>query len=169
METPVPPQPQPEPQFSKYPSRTPKPRDYFVSNMEPTSKWSSKPDQPTATQVTTDRFEWTFNHLFAGKARKVNNNPDIMTWDKAMRSPYRAEMLEAAQNKIDELSEKGTWTEDLKVNATTGIVPCKWVFQIKRMSDGTIRKFKAQIALRGDLQKDTGEDNFSPIKSWSTI
>ena len=88
-----------------------------------------------------------------------------MTWDEAMRSPYRAEMLEAAQKEIEELSGKGTWFEDLRENATTGIVPCKWVFRIKRTSDGTIREFKARIMLRGDLQKNTDEDNFSPVAS----
>ena len=57
----------------------------------------------------------------------------------------------------------------MKSNATTKIVPCKWVFRIKRTSDGSIRKFKGRICLRGDLQEDTGESNFSPVAAWPTV
>ena len=112
--------------------------------------------------------EWLME-LYAGKARKANNDPDTLTWDEAMASPYRQEFVESAQRELDELVDKETWYEDLKDNATTGVVPCKWVFRIKRTSDGTIRKFKGRIVLRGDLQKDTGEDNFSPVAAWPTV
>ena len=59
--------------------------------------------------------------------------------------------------------------EDLMSNSTTGVTPCKWVFRIKRTSDGVVRKSKARIVLRGDLQHDSGEDNYSPVAAWSTI
>ena len=57
---------------------------------------------------------------------------------------------------IDALIEKGTWYEDHKSNATTKIIPSQWVFRIKRTPDGVIKKFKARIVLRGDLQEDNG-------------
>ena len=70
---------------------------------------------------------------------------------------------------MDELAKKGTWYEDLKSNTTTKIVPSKWVFRIKRTSDGSIRKFKGRICLRGDLQEDNGDSNFSPVAAWPTV
>ncbi len=86
-----------------------------------------------------------------------------------MASPYKYQFLESAQNEVEELVKKETWYEDLKSNATTGVIPCKWVFRIKRTSDGTIRKFKGRVVLRGDLQEDTGEDNYSPVAAWPTV
>ena len=106
---------------------------------------------------------------FAGKAKKVNTDPDTLTWDEAMHSPYRQEFLDSAEREIQELTKKGTWKEDLKSNATTKIVPNKWVFRIKRTSDGSIRKFKGRICLRGDLQEDNGKSNYSPVAAWPTV
>ena len=80
-----------------------------------------------------------------------------------MVSPYRAEFLEAAQKEISQLEEHSTWKEDLKKHATNGVIPCKWVFKIKRDSEGSVTKVKARITLRGDLQKETGDDNYSPV------
>ena len=103
------------------------------------------------------------------KARKPNSDPDTLTWDEAMADPNKEDWLEAAQREIDELAAKGTWYEDDKSNATTKIVPCKWVFRRKRTSDGTIKKFKARICLRGDLQEDNGESNYSPVSAWPAV
>lgn len=108
-----------------------------------------------------------YDDLFIGKA--ANTDPDTYTWEQAMASPYKEEFLKAAQTEIDALVDKGTWIEDLKENATTKPVPCTWVFRIKRSPDGEARKFKARICLRGDLQEDLGQDNFSPVAAWPTV
>ena len=102
-------------------------------------------------------------------ARKVNNDPDTYTWDEAMASPYRAEFLEAAQKEISELEAHVTWKEDLKKHATNGVIPCKWVFKIKHDLEGSVTKVKVRITLRGDQQKDTGDDNYSSVTAWATI
>ena len=105
---------------------------------------------------------------YAGKA--AQSDPDTYTWDEAMASPYREQFLEAAQEEIQALVDKGTWMEDLKSNATTRIIPCTWVLRIKRSSDGqTIKRFKGRLCLRGDLQEDNGESNYSPVAAWSTV
>ena len=79
-------------------------------------------DKPAAHQVQSDHFEHTFDYLYAGKARKSKSDPDAMSWDEAMRSPYRDEFIQAAKKEIDELTAKGAWVEDLRFNATTGII-----------------------------------------------
>ena len=53
-------------------------------------------------------------------------------------------------------------------NATTKIVPSQWVFCTKRTADGEIKKFKARLALCGNLQEYKGE-TFSPVAAWSTV
>ena len=53
-------------------------------------------------------------------------------------------------------------------NVTGKIIPCTWVFSIKRRPDGSIKKFKARLCLRGDLQKGEFE-TYAPVASFSTI
>ena len=108
-----------------------------------------------------------YDNLFVGKA--AHTDPDTFTWEQAMESPHREEFLKAAQEEIDALIEKGTWYEDIKSNATTRIIPSQWVFRIKRTPDGVIKKFKGRICLRGDLQEDDGQSNFSPVAAWPTV
>ena len=94
--------------------------------MEAASKWKPKPSKPTlyeeAAQAAVS-FCKLFDYLFVGAARAVNNDPDIMTWDEAMRSPYRDEFLKAAQSEITELEDKQTWFEDKKEHAVNGVIP----------------------------------------------
>ena len=103
------------------------------------------------------------------KSTKAANDPDTYDWNQAMASPYRSEFLQAAQQEIDELTKKGTWFEDDICNATTKVIPSKWVFRVKRKSDGTLKRFKGRICLRGDLQDDDGESNYSPVAAWPTV
>ena len=109
-------------------------------------------------------FAYVFTCYTVGKA-KANKDPDTLSWDQAMASPYREEFLKAAQDEIDALTDKGTWYEDLKSSATNKIIPSQWVFRIKRTPDGTVKKLKGRIVLRGDLQEDDGQDNFSLVTS----
>ena len=117
--------------------------------------------------VTTSATPTEYHEQFAGKAA-AKKNPDTYSWDEAMASPYRKQFLEAAGIEIDALVEHGTWFEDLVDNATNRIVPSQWVFRIKRTADGEIKKFKARLVLRGDLQEYEGE-TFSPVAAWSTV
>jgi hypothetical protein len=99
---------------------------------------------------------------------KANKDPDLFTWDEAMSSEYKSQFLEAAHAEIESLMQEGTWFEDLRTNATKRIIPCQWVFRIKRSPDGEIKKFKARIVVRGDLQDYSGE-TYSPVVSWSAV
>jgi hypothetical protein len=105
---------------------------------------------------------------FAGASSKTKSDPDLLNWDQALKSPLRKEMLEAADEEIQSLENQNTWTEDLKSNATNRIVPSQWVFKIKRNPDGEVKRTKARLVLRGDLQEYEGE-TFSPVAAWSTV
>ena len=109
-----------------------------------------------------------FDHLCIGKA-KANSDPDTHTWEQAMAFPHKMEFLAATDNEINAPVEKGTWKEDHKSNSATKILPSQWVFKIKHTPDRQIKKFKAQICLRGDPQEDSGQSNHSPLASWSTV
>ena len=108
---------------------------------------------PVAAFHQCDLHQGFFNspNPYAGKAAKPNTKPDILTWEEAMRSEYREEFLEAAKKEPEELTAKGTWKEVPKSSTASKVIPCKWIFRIKRTSDGSISKFKGRIVLRGDL------------------
>eukprot|EP00977_Amphora_coffeiformis_P023977 scaffold14871_cov145-Amphora_coffeaeformis.AAC.1 len=58
---------------------------------------------------------WANKHdhmLSRVNATKAINDPDILTWDQAMRSEDRAEWLKSADAEIRKLEAQGTWVED---------------------------------------------------------
>ena len=76
--------------------------------------------------------------------------------------------IQAAQNEISELEAHGSWVEVPEREARGRIVPSTWVFKVKRAPDGSIKKFKARICLRGDLMEGVS-DTFSPVVAFSTV
>ena len=106
--------------------------------------------------------------LLKASAAKQKRDPDTYNYDEAMASPYKTQFLKAADVELEELGTKGTWVEDLLKNAKSKVIPSQWVFRIKRSPDGEIRKFKARLVLRGDLQEYEGK-TFSPVAAWSTV
>jgi hypothetical protein len=115
-------------------------------------------------------FNHLFDYLYVGKARKMNTDPDIMSWDEGMRTPYRSGFLEACDKEIRELSDHGTW-EEVPISSVKNhkIVPNQWVLRVKRTSEGDMRKLKSRLVIRGDLQEETDDDNSSPVAAWPSV
>ena len=101
--------------------------------------------------------------------KKAQSNPDLFSWDEAMKSEHAEAFLKSAYDEVKNLSDKDTWVEDLKANATTGVIPSQWVFKVKVDSEGRPIRHKGRVALRGDLQEDDGLDNYSPVSGWPAV
>jgi len=111
-----------------------------------------------------------FDILRNVNAAKAMKDPDVLTWEQAMRSDDRAEWLVSADAEIRKLEAQDTWVEDLKSNATNPIIPGMWTLRYKRTPDGTLKKRKSRYVLRGDLMSNfEGRDNFAPVASWTTV
>jgi hypothetical protein len=102
-------------------------------------------------------------------AAKKKSDPDLFSYHEAMRHPDREKWIEAMEKEIKELEEHGVWVEVPMSSAKNSkLVPCTWVFKIKRGPDGTIKKYKARICLRGDLMDSVG-NVFAPVAHQATI
>ena len=98
------------------------------------------------------------------------DDPDVLSYDEAMRAPDRERWIEAATKEIRELEEHGGWDEVPIHDAKKKIIPTTWVFKRKRAPDGSILKWKGRFCCRGDLEeREPDENNFSPVAAWSSI
>ena len=114
-------------------------------------------------------------HSYASS--KSKNDPDTLTWEQAMVHPLKEQLIEAAMKEIQELEEHGTWTEIPKSKATDQIIPTTWVFRLKKRPDGSLKRVKGRLAIRGNLEKNKNKINevgieescSSPVVFWSTV
>ncbi|GFH50768.1 hypothetical protein CTEN210_07244 [Chaetoceros tenuissimus] len=106
-------------------------------------------------------------------AARAVKDPDIFTYDQAMKTPERKDWMKAAEAEISELENHNVWIEVDKSKVQQQghkIIPCTWVFRLKRYPDGTPKKYKARICLRGDLMETKDDENtYSPVVSPITI
>ncbi|KAM2231636.1 hypothetical protein ACFX1S_015876 [Malus domestica] len=89
------------------------------------------------------------------------------SYKTAMKDPT---WLKAMQEEIDALHKQGTWSL-VTLPSTKNLVGCKWIFKIKKHSDGTIARHKARLVAKGFSQEpglDYGE-TFSPVVEPTTV
>jgi hypothetical protein len=89
------------------------------------------------------------------------------TYKSAIKAPV---WLQAMQDEITALHTQGTWSL-VSLPAKRTLVGCKWIFKIKRHSDGSIARHKARLVAQGFSQEpglDYG-DTFSPVVKPATI
>ena len=93
-----------------------------------------------------------------GEPRNVHEALADPKWKHAMDEEFCA------------LQKNHTW-HLVPSSPGTNLIDCKWVFRIKRKSDGTIDRYKARLVAKGFKQRYglDYEDTFSPVVKAATI
>ena len=104
------------------------------------------------------KFGLAVSPVSAEEPRTVSAALADPKWAKAMHEEFCA------------LQQNHTWH---LVPSCPGlnVIDCKWVFRIKRRSDGTIDRYKARLVAKGFKQRYglDYEDTFSPVVKAATI
>ena len=105
------------------------------------------------------------------KAKKYDeDNPH---YTQAILGKHANEYKAAMEIEVQALERVNTWTEMLKSEVPKGctVLPLTWAFKLKRYPDGSPRKFKARLCVRGDKQTEGVDyfEKYAPVVSWSSV
>lgn len=110
-------------------------------------------------------------HPLAFSARA--NAEDTPRWHEAMRSPDRQGFLDAMDNEMEQLIKMNAFVKvprQKAIDEGKPIIDSTWAFRRKRYPDGSVKKLKARLCVRGDQMTDLNPfDTYSPVVAWSTI
>lgn len=71
---------------------------------------------------------------------------------------------------FDALQQAGTWSL-VPRTGSMNVLPNKWVYKVKRKSDGTVERLKAHLVANGFHQQEgvDFQETFSPVVKHTTI
>ncbi|PSC67030.1 Gag-Pol poly [Micractinium conductrix] len=146
---------QPEPVPFAFDSDTEDRRQVRVAARRPASEWQD------------DAYRITGRSNVAANAA-IANEPTTMK--EALSGPDAAAWQLAMDDEMASLIANDTWTLCEPPHGTKPI-PAKWVYKIKRDSNGNIERYKARLVVQGFRQREgiDYDEVFAPVSKYSTL
>lgn len=96
---------------------------------------------------------------------------DPRSWKEAMAANKSSDWKLAAAEEMDSLKEAGVFVVVPRSEANGRVVSRKWVFKIKKNSDGSIERLKARLVARGFSQRAgiDYDETFAPVAKFQSI
>ena len=115
----------------------------------------------------------TFHMRESYAIKTQSHDPDTPTYIEALSGENLEEYFKAMDDEIQSLMRRDTWEIiSRKSVADHNLLPVIWYFKCKRKPDWTIRKFKVQYCVRGDIQKRLSPkplNSYSPVVQGATV
>jgi histone deacetylase 1/2 len=108
-------------------------------------------------QYTDGSVRWCLSYISEEPANLQSSFNDL-NWKGAMNEEFDALMI------------NNTWKLVLS-RAGTNVIDCRWIYKVKRKSDGSIDRYKARLVAKGFKQRYgiDYEDTFSPVVKIATV
>lgn len=103
-------------------------------------------------------------------AMVVSVSPNVLEPTCFSQAIKQVEWRDAMAAEFNALQVSGTWSL-VPPRHSMNVLPNKWVFCIKRKSDGSIKRYKAQLVANGFHQQEGIDyvETFSPVVKHTTI
>ena len=108
-------------------------------------------------------------HPLSQMAKLSNDSPKF---HEAMNGPFADQFYDAMQAEMETLEKIDPWEIVPRESAQDeNVLDTTWAFKTKRFPDGSVRKYKARICVRGDQQQHGYDffDTYAPVVSWNTV
>ena len=107
------------------------------------------------------------NPKYANAAIVETDPKEPETFEEAFQN---AEWRKAMEEELDALERNQTWELSPKPKDVKPI-SCKWVYKIKRRTDGSVERYKARLVARGFSQQYglDYDETFSPVAKLTTV
>jgi hypothetical protein len=96
--------------------------------------------------------------------------PDPMTYEEALAGADADLWRKAMDEEMTSLLENGTW-ELGKLPEGAKALPMKWLYRIKRDTQGNVERYKARLVAKGYLQREgiDFEEVYAPVSKHTTL
>ena len=118
-----------------------------------------------------DQFNFVHDWHPAYLATKASSE-DNPTLRQAMNSPERHGWIESMERELTSLEDMDVYEEVNRYEAKGNpILDSTWAFKRKRYPDGSIRKLKGRLCVRGDQQIEGIDffETYAPVVQWATV
>lgn len=103
------------------------------------------------------------------KRSAASLSPPPKNYQKFLVHDDRHDFKLAMDKEIASLEAKHTWEEVDTPQDGSSVIPLKWVWTHKLDTDNNLKRFKARICVRGDLQPDVDEDLYASAGAYRTF